>query len=135
MIDVTCALIVDGNRVLLAQNGPESDHAFQWEFPGGKIGLNESPHACIIREIQEELELEIEVERELVPIDHDYGIKKIRLIPFICRIVGGTLKLNDHVAVSWVKMEELLSSDLSEADKVLIHLEENRKILKEYLGE
>ncbi len=135
MIDVTCALIIDENRVLLAQNGPESDHAFQWEFPGGKIRLNESSRACIIREIQEELELEIMVELELIPVEHDYGIKKIRLIPFICRIVGGTIKLNDHVAVSWVNFEELLTIDFSEADRMLIQLPENQKILKEYIGE
>lgn len=134
MIEVTCALIIKNNRVLIAQNNPGSDHPFQWEFPGGKIHLNESASSCIIREIQEELEVGILIEKELTPVEHDYGIKQIRLIPFICTIESGNVKLKEHLAFEWVNHEELLNANLSEADLRLIHLSENQKILKEYIG-
>lgn len=135
MIEVTCALIVENNRVLIAQNNAGSDHRFQWEFPGGKIHINESPRSCIIREISEELDVTILIVKELIPVKHDYGIKQIRLIPFICTIESGKVKLNEHLAFEWVNYEKLLSVNLSEADLRLIHLAENQKILKEYIGE
>lgn len=134
MIEVTCALIIENNRVLIAQNNSGSNHPFQWEFPGGKIQLNESPRSCISREIQEELDVTILIEKELTPVEHDYGNKQIRLIPFMCTIESGTVKLNEHLAFEWVNYEKLLNANLSEADLRLIRLAENRKILKEYIG-
>jgi len=118
--------------VLLTQNGPESDHPWQWEFPGGKIKTGESDEACIKREILEELDLTIKIERNMIPVEHNYNIKTIRLIPFICSILEGTLHLNEHVANKWVHIEDLKSEDLSEADKRLILMPENKSILEEY---
>jgi len=134
MIDVTCALIIENSRVLIAQNNRDSDHAFQWEFPGGKIHSDENAQTCIIREISEELDVRIRIEKDLIPVEHDYGIKKIRLIPFICTIESGLVQLNEHLAFNWINLEELLNTDLSEADLRLIHLPANQKLLKEYLG-
>ncbi|HPF52552.1 MAG TPA: (deoxy)nucleoside triphosphate pyrophosphohydrolase [Draconibacterium sp.] len=134
MIEVTCALIIENNRVLIAQNNPDSDHAFKWEFPGGKIHSDENPQTCIIREIMEELEIRIRIEKELIPVEHDYGIKQIRLIPFICTIESGSVQLNEHLAFKWMNYGDLSNSDLSEADLRLIHIPANQKILKEYLG-
>lgn len=135
MLNVTCALIVKNGKLLITRNGPQSDHALQWEFPGGKIKKTETDKACIIREIKEELELDIQVITQLKAIEHDYGIKQIRLIPFICEITGGTLKLNNHIEKKWITAKELLSVDFSEADKRLIQQKENLKILKKYTGE
>ncbi len=124
-----------GDKVLLTQNGPESDHPWQWEFPGGKIKAGESDEACIKREIEEELDLKIKIERRMRAIEHKYSIKTIRLIPFICSISGGTLRLNEHVANKWVHIENLKNENLSEADKRLILIPENKSILKEYTRE
>lgn len=132
MLNVTCALIIKNNKVLITQNGPESDHAFQWEFPGGKNKKDESDEACIIREIYEELELIIKLIERMHSVEHDYGIKKVRLMPFICNISGGNLKLNNHINKKWLSFEELYKIDFSDADKRLIQLTKNREILKEY---
>lgn len=133
MIDVSCALIIREDKVLIAQNGPASDHPFQWEFPGGKIRNDECAGSSVIREVREELEWNVEVEQELVPVEYDYGIKQIRLFPFICVIADGELQLNDHVAVTWVNFTELFEADLSAADKKLIRYSTNQEILKKYL--
>ena len=135
MIDVSCALIIQDEKVLIAQNGPASDHPFQWEFPGGKIRKDEPPANSIMREIREELEWDIEVIHEMVPVEFDYEIKKVRLFPFICLKAGGKLSLNDHLGIKWVGFAELLVSNLSAADKNLVRHPVNREILKKYIRE
>lgn len=135
MLIVTCALIVKNGKILITQNGEDSDHAFQWEFPGGKIKLYETTKACIVREIKEELELDVHTEKALIPVEHDYGIKKIKLIPFICSIKQGLLKLNNHINAKWVEVPNLHEINFSEADKRLLMNDRNIQLLKEYTGE
>ena len=135
MLNVTCALIIKNKKVLITQNGPESDHAFQWEFPGGKVKNDESDEESIIREIYEELELNIKTLERMLPVEHEYKIKRIRLIPFICNISNGSLKLNNHINKKWLGFEELYKIDFSEADQRLIEFTKNKEILKKYTGE
>lgn len=135
MIQVACALIISKGKVLIAQNGAGSDHPFQWEFPGGKLNPGETEEQCICREIKEELELEIYVAEKLTGVEHDYGIKQISLIPFVCSIKSGVLKLNNHINIEWIEIGKLEEFDFSEADKRLILLSANQKRLKKYFGE
>lgn len=135
MIQVCCAIIIEESKILITQNPSGSDHPFQWEFPGGKVHPNESEKACIVREIKEELDVEVTVLGKLVPVEHDYGIKQIRLIPFVCEIIKGDIQLHTHSSKRWIKPKELESIDFSEADKVLINLKENKQLLKKYIGE
>ncbi len=64
-IDVTCAIIIKEGKLLACQRGPRSEHAYEWEFPGGKVEDGESPEACIVREIWEELKVDILVLKQL----------------------------------------------------------------------
>jgi len=132
MIQVTCAIIIQGGKILLAQNQADSDHAFQWEFPGGKILDDETEEECIVREIREELELEIVAIQKLEAIEHDYGHKQIKLIPFLCIIKSGNIVLNDHISAKWCNFSELQKMDLSGADRALLENTKNVEILKEY---
>ncbi|HYQ58244.1 MAG TPA: (deoxy)nucleoside triphosphate pyrophosphohydrolase [Draconibacterium sp.] len=134
MIHVTCAILLDGGKVLLAQNRASSDHPFQWEFPGGKIKPGESAESCIVREIMEELNLKIKIEGALRPVEHEYSIKTVRLIPFICTIISGTMELNNHQDTKWVSLNKLMNYDLAEADRRLILLKANWISLKKYIG-
>ena len=120
MIDVCCALIVKDYKLLAVQRGPESSHPWLWEFPGGKIQLGESAEQCIIREIDEELNVGIEVIHSLIPVDFDYGNKQIRLIPFICRINSGEIRLTEHVAQQWFSFNAWETINWSGADRELI---------------
>jgi len=135
MIEVTCALICRDTKILVAQNHPTSDHPLQWEFPGGKIQENETSAQCIVREIKEELEIKITVLEKMQAVEHDYGHKAIRLIPLLCRIESGAIKLNDHAAVKWIDAGELKTLDLAAADRILLENEMNQKVLKKYIGE
>ena len=135
MIKVTCACIVKGGRILVTQRGPESDHPFLWEFPGGKKKQHETVEECILREIMEELELEIEIIKPMVSVQHNYITKQIELIPFLCSLRSGKLKLNEHIDYKWVELDELYKLPFSEADEKLIRQPTNQRILKEYPGE
>ncbi|MDP2113643.1 MAG: NUDIX domain-containing protein [Bacteroidota bacterium] len=72
MIDVCCAFILKESKILAVQRGPESSHPWKWEFPGGKINSGETAEESIIREIEEELTIRIEVLNQLVPVEFDY---------------------------------------------------------------
>lgn len=114
---VTCAVIRnEENEVLIVQRGESSDHPYKWEFPGGKLSAGETEVECIIREIREELSMEIVIFGRLPEVEHDYGKKQIRLIPFICDTLDELPLLSEHIAFKWVEPKDLLSFDYSEAD-------------------
>jgi 8-oxo-dGTP diphosphatase len=117
MISVTCAIIrSEENEVLVVQRGEATDHPFKWEFPGGKLLPGENEEECIIREVEEELSMEIVICGKLPEVEHDYGQKRIKLIPFICDTLDELPFLSEHLAYKWLPATELLSVDFSEAD-------------------
>ena len=120
MIDVCCAIILNGSKILAVQRGPGSSHPMKWEFPGGKIQLNETAEKCIIREIEEELKVRIKIVNQLLSIDFDYGTKQISLIPFVCEIISGEIILTEHIAKCWFNFDEWETIDWSGADRELI---------------
>ncbi|MBK7626381.1 MAG: (deoxy)nucleoside triphosphate pyrophosphohydrolase [Bacteroidales bacterium] len=117
MINVTCAIIRnEDNEVLIVQRGETTDHPLKWEFPGGKLAKGESVEECIIREIKEELSMDIVICGRVPEVEHDYGHKQIKLIPFICDTLDDMPFLSEHLAYRWIAPEELNSIDFSEAD-------------------
>lgn len=117
MISVTCAIIrSEENEVLVVQRGETTDHPLKWEFPGGKLLPGETEEECIIREVEEELSMEIVICGQLPEVEYDYGQKQIKLIPFICDTLDELPFLSEHLAYKWVPAAELLSADFSEAD-------------------
>jgi 8-oxo-dGTP diphosphatase len=117
MINVTCAVIRnEEDEILVVQRGEATDHPFKWEFPGGKQAPDETEEECIIREVEEELSMEIVICGKLTDVNHDYGHKLIRLIPFICDTLDEIPFLSEHIAYKWLNKKDLLSVDFSEAD-------------------
>jgi 8-oxo-dGTP diphosphatase len=117
VIDVTCALLIDDqNRVFAAQRSDIMSLPLKWELPGGKIEPNESPDQCLIREINEELNIEIAIIESLPPNTHIYPTITIKLIPFICKHVNGEIQLKEHVNFKWLNTNELLDLDWADAD-------------------
>ncbi|MBS1231713.1 MAG: hydrolase [Bacteroidetes bacterium] len=131
MIEVTCAIIRnEENEVLVVQRGEKSDHPFKWEFPGGKLKDNETAEECILREIQEELSIDIVICKRMTDAEYDYGNKQIKLIPFICDTLDDMPLLSEHVAFKWLKPVDLEKIDFSEADIIVAdqYLRENKKV-------
>lgn len=120
MINVTCAIIRnEENEILVVQRGEKTDHPFKWEFPGGKIKGNETEEECILREIREELSLDIVICKRLAVTDYDYGFRKIRLIPFVCDTLDELPFLSEHISYKWLDPVDLKKIDLLEADIIV----------------
>ena len=127
MIQVTCAIIESEERVLCAQRSAAMAHPGKWEFPGGKVEDGESEEECLIREIREELAVEILILERLPSVAHTYenGFS-LRLIPFRCQIQSGEMRAIQHAELRWVPVGELRFLDWAGADI---------PILKAYLEE
>lgn len=120
MINVTCAIIIQGKKILVTQRSEKMKLPLKWEFPGGKLEENESEIDCIKREIKEELNIEIEILKSLSNSIYDYGVFKINLIPFISNYVSGEIILSEHKDYKLVDKSELLNLDWAEADLPIV---------------
>jgi 8-oxo-dGTP diphosphatase len=115
-IKVACAVIERNRRILAAQRSEGMSLPLKWEFPGGKIRAEESPEGCLVREIREELGIEVEVVATLPVSVYCYDTRSIELYPYICRIIGGEIRLVEHKAVVWGPPVDLLALDWAAAD-------------------
>jgi 8-oxo-dGTP diphosphatase len=117
MLVVTCAIIRnEEDEILVVQRGEATDHPLKWEFPGGKLAPGETEEDCIIREVREELSMEIVITGKLPAVDHDYGHKQIHLIPFICDTLDEIPFLSEHISYKWIDNKDLPGIDFSAAD-------------------
>jgi 8-oxo-dGTP diphosphatase len=120
MIQVTCAIIRnEKNEILVVQRGEATDHPFKWEFPGGKLAPGETEEECVIREVGEELSMEIVICGMLPKVEQDYGHKQIALIPFICDTLDEAPVLSEHIGFKWLEEKDLMDPDYSEADIIV----------------
>ena len=121
MIGVAAGLILDEAGRLLACRRPEGKHlGGKWEFPGGKVEDGESPAAALLRELAEELGIQVETGQRLTPVVWDYGRGPIRLHPFVCRIVSGELHPHEHSEIRWCPREGLRALDWADADRPIL---------------
>lgn len=121
MIQVTCAIIIKEDKILVTQRSEKMKLPLKWEFPGGKLENGESETECIIREIKEELNVNIEVIKKLSNSIFDYGSFQINLIPFIVKYYSGEIILSEHKEYKWLEKSELNSLDWAEADLPILN--------------
>ena len=125
MIQVCCAVIKEKVKgepcVLVCQRSATMRLPLKWEFPGGKVEQGEKLEECLIRELREELFIEVEVEKALSPVRHDYGSGLIELIPFFCRQLRGDIQLTEHKDYRWQPVSQLFELDFAEADIPIVH--------------
>ena len=93
--------------VLIDQRLEEGLLGGMWEFPGGKQEQGETIEACIARELQEELAIEVTVGQELIRVDHAYSHKKLRFVVHLCDWVSGDPQPLASQQVRWVRPEQL----------------------------
>ena len=117
MIKVVAALIEKGNKVLIAKRSTGDPNVLgKWEFPGGKVELDEDEMHAIEREILEEFELVINAQHFIVNNVCEYPTKTVDLRLYSCNYVSGDFKLHDHSEYKWVSKEEIMDYDLAPAD-------------------
>lgn len=116
MIHVAAAVIYRDSMILIARRAPGKHLAGYWEFPGGKIEPRETPEDCLIREIQEELNILISVDSFIQDNLHDYGDKRVLLKAYRCTYLSGDLFLIDHDEFQWILPDQLSQYRLAPAD-------------------
>lgn len=121
-ISVVAAVIRNEDKILCVQrNTSKFDYiSLKYEFPGGKVELNETSEDAIIREIREELCMDIIVDSHFITVEHNYPDFSISLETFLCTARSKALKLLEHVDYRWLKVIELDSLDWAEADKPIV---------------
>ena len=122
---VTAAIIRAGGRILVARRPLESKlEPGKWEFPGGKVEAGEHPEACLVREIREELGVEIAIDRFFDLSSHVYAAGEtgvhIVLLCYLCRIVSGEPRAIVASDLAWTSKFKLESFDYAAADISLV---------------
>lgn len=118
-IHVAAAIIKDGNKIFATQRG-YGEFKGGWEFPGGKVEPNETSKQAIIREIKEELDTTIKINKYIDTIEYDYPTFHLSMDCFLCEVVSGNLTLLEHEASKWLDKHNLYSVDWLPADLGLI---------------
>ena len=119
-IEVVAAIIHDAEGRIFATQRGYGDFKDGWEFPGGKMEPGETPEEALKREILEELDTKIVVERLLNTVDYDYPKFHLTMHCFICSIESGSLTLKEHEAARWLKLSDIYSVDWLPADRVVV---------------
>lgn len=114
-IEVVAAIIHHEGRILATQRG-YGDFKDGWEFPGGKMEPGETPEAALVREIREELDVEIVPEKLVTTVECDYPKFHLTMHCFLSSVKSGTISLLEHEASKWLTKEELDSVDWLPAD-------------------
>lgn len=120
-IQVTAAIIVRDSKILVARRKPGSKLEGHWEFPGGKLDPNETPEACLKREIEEELGIrDLVIERHFITTLHNYSFGEIELMVYLCKSssLPNWSEARDaaHDALEWAGLSELNRYQWAPAD-------------------
>ena len=107
-IEVVAAIIRKENQIFATQRG-YGDWKDWWEFPGGKMEAGETPEEALKREIWEELETRIVVERLVETVEWDYPAFHLTMHCYLCHVESGHLELKEHEAAKWLNRDELES--------------------------
>lgn len=115
-IKVVCGLIFNDNKIFICRRKPEKSLGGFWEFPGGKVELNESYENCLKRELIEELEMTVEVLGHYKTIYHQYEKFNIELIAYKCNFISSNFTMLDHDRYEWINIIDLIQWELAPAD-------------------
>ena len=119
-IEVVAAIIHDADGRIFATQRGYGEFKDGWEFPGGKIEAGETPEEALRREIWEELETRIGVERLVETVEYDYPQFHLTMHCFLCRVESGRLELKEHEAARWLTKDKLNEVDWLPADRAVV---------------
>ena len=122
LVVVAAAVLLDGEgRLLISKRPAGKPLAGLWEFPGGKVEADEAPEEALIRELREELAIEIAPD-DLAPLtfaSHSYPEFRLLMPVYLCRRWRGSISPLEGQELAWVKPEELRTYDMPPADEPL----------------
>ena len=116
-IPVVAGFLRKGDQILVGQRPENHSLAGLWEFPGGKIESNESPEQALIRELQEELGIEVEIGDLMMAASHSYGDVNILILFYEVLFWKGEPKAKHHLKLEWITPRELFNRSIPEANQ------------------
>ena len=119
-IEVVAAIIYDSEGRIFAMQRGYGDYKDWWEFPGGKMEAGETPEEALRREIWEELETRIVVEKFVETVEWDYPQFHLSMHCYLCHVESGHLELKEHEAAKWLNKDGLESVNWLPADLKVI---------------
>jgi 8-oxo-dGTP diphosphatase len=122
LLVAAAALIDTDGRVLICQRPEGKQLAGLWEFPGGKVETGETPEACLIRELDEELGIQV-TNACLAPFvfaSHAYETFHLLMPLYLCRRWSGQVVRKEHAALKWVRPNQLSDYPMPPADEPLV---------------
>lgn len=121
-IEVVAAIIIHEGRILCVQRGPAKyDYiSGKWEFPGGKVEVGETKKAALVREIKEELNMDITVDTFFTMVQHSYPDFHLTMHSFLCSCATNELTLTEHTDFKWLSKPELSELDWAGADVPIV---------------
>lgn len=120
IVKVTAAILAKNNKIIIAKRGPDDELANKWEFPGGKIEIDETPEQCLKREMKEEFDIDISVGEYLGSSIYHYDHLSIELLAYRTYWEGGEIDLKDHDDFKWISLEQLADFDFAPADLTFV---------------
>ncbi len=121
-LDVVGAIFIENNRVFAVKRGEAKNRAvaYKYEFAGGKIELGESGEEALIREIKEELSLDIEVIKPFQVVRYEYELYFVTLHTYLCKMLS-SFTLKEHIEYKWIPINSLDPLEWAPADEVIIN--------------
>ena len=119
-IEVVAAIIIYNNEIFCTQRPNIGEVALKWEFPGGKIEINESNEQALVREIKEELNCDITINEYFTSVKHQYKSFHLLMHCYKCTLISDKIILNDHIDYCWLPVNELKKLDWAPADLPII---------------
>ena len=120
-IEVVAAIIRKRDKVFATQRG-YGEFKDWWEFPGGKMEEGETPEQALVREIHEELDARISVDKFLYTVEWEYPKFHLTMHCYMSSLLDEALHLNEHEAARWLGKEDLHSVNWLPADEILLPL-------------
>lgn len=117
---VAIGIILRERQVLICQRVGKDAFSGLWEFPGGKVEAGESPAAALLRELREELDVDVELTGELTSIEHEYAHARVQLMPYLCRLTSGVPRPLASARLEWVDVQRLRDYPFPAANSRLI---------------
>ncbi len=119
-IDVSAGLVFRDGKLLITQRQAGAHLGGLWEFPGGKREADETFESCLVRELREELGIEVTVGELIETVDHEYPEKRVRLKFFRCAWRANEPQALGCPAFAWITREQLAAYEFPAADAQLL---------------